>query len=191
MRKDFVYFSCNITPSTQGAIISSSISMGLSYCCCTATNTICQSCLGSTAEYTTGRKRSVLLLSVGIVLALYFQYTIGPGIVTDSKASSETTSHRTGFIKKFIMNHHTTGIYNAWYTDCHDKYERSIGGNETEDIDARNTFITTCGGNAGVYRTMFITTMFFLLSAIATKVSPVLNRQIWPAKFVVRESLLK
>ncbi len=40
-----------------------------------------------------------------------------------------------------------------------------------------------CVGNAAVYRPTFVSTIFFLISAIATKTNPRLNREAWPAKF--------
>jgi len=42
-----------------------------------------------------------------------------------------------------------------------------------------------CAGNAGVFRPMAIVTWFFAISAVATKVQPSLNRQVWPAKYAM------
>jgi len=68
--------------SRQGAAISQAVTLGVSYCCCTVSGSLCNACLGSTAEGTTGRKRSVLLLSLATSIALWFQYAVGPAIVS-------------------------------------------------------------------------------------------------------------
>jgi hypothetical protein len=57
------------------------ISLAAVYCCCTAGASLCNSCFGTVAPGTTGRKRSVLLLGLAIAVALWFQYNVGPGIV--------------------------------------------------------------------------------------------------------------
>jgi hypothetical protein len=45
--------------------------------------------------------------------------------------------------------------------------------------------IEQCAGNAGVLRPMSIATIFFLISAVASKIRPSLNKEVWPAKFSV------
>jgi len=62
----------------MGAAISSALTMGMTWCFCTAAGSLCQACFGSTAEGTTGRKRSVLLLTIATALSLWFQYSVGP-----------------------------------------------------------------------------------------------------------------
>ena len=52
--------------------------LGIAYCCCNSAGSLCNTCLGSTSAGTTGRKRSVLLLSLTISLALAFQYLLAP-----------------------------------------------------------------------------------------------------------------
>lgn len=66
---------------SQGAAISSAVSLGLSYCVCNAANSLCEACLGTTAAGTTGRKRSVLLLTLAIVCAFWFEYHVSSLIV--------------------------------------------------------------------------------------------------------------
>jgi len=147
----------------QGAAISSSITLGLSYCCCTAAGSLCNACLGSTAEGTTGRKRSVLLLSLAIALALWFQYAVGPAIVSQKGWIWSTYRWMPGVGKI---------VYHAWFDGC-SQYEND------------KAMLEICAGNAGVFRPMAIVTWFFAISAVATKVQPSLNRQVWPAKYAM------
>lgn len=147
----------------QGAAISSSLTMGLSYCCFTAAGSLCNACLGSTAEGTTGRKRSVLLLTAAVILALWFQYAFGPAIVSQK-----------GYIWKAYRFLPGVGkvIYRAWHDGC------------TDYVD-NTAMLEQCAGNAGVFRPMAITTIFFIIMAVASKVQPRLNREVWPAKYAV------
>mmetsp|Transcript_14017 Transcript_14017/g.23780 ORF Transcript_14017/g.23780 Transcript_14017/m.23780 type:complete len:457 (-) Transcript_14017:285-1655(-) len=140
----------------------STVSLGLAYCCCTQTGNLCNSCLGSTAEGTSGRKRAVLLLVMAILVAFWFQYSVGPSIVTES-----------GWIWRTYRAIPGTGrlVYSAWSDSSCSSYEGKL--------------LSQCAGNAGVYRPMFLTTVFFLISAIAVHANPSLNREAWPAKYTV------
>lgn len=135
--------------------------MGLTYCCCTALGSLTQSCLGTTAPGTTGRKRSVLLLTIAIAIALWFQYSVGPGIVGQS-----------GWIWDFYRWIPGMGkmVFKAWQDDC-------------EPYKENAELLRQCAGNAGVYRPMAVSTLFFIIQAIATHVQPSLNREVWPAKY--------
>jgi hypothetical protein len=147
--------------------------MGLTYCCCTAGSSLCQSCFGSTAEGTTGRKRSVLLLALTILLALWFQYSVGPAIVSNNN-SGDSDSDSAGWfltIFRWIPGLGST-VRSAWYDPC-------IAYKDDEPLLAQ------CAGNAGVYRPCAVATLFYLLSAVATKVQPRLNREAWPAKYAL------
>jgi len=144
--------------------------MGVSYCCCTAAGSLCNACLGSTAEGTTGRKRSVLLLSIAIAVALWFEYAVGPAIVASS-------SSKTGWGALRWIPGLGKMVYRAWYDDCAVYYD----SNNNKDDD--KAMLEVCAGNAGVYRAMAVTTFFFAAQAVATKVQPSLNRQAWPAKY--------
>ena len=42
-----------------------------------------------------------------------------------------------------------------------------------------------CAGNAGVFRPTFLTTIYFLGNAVAVHIVPSLNREAWPAKYVL------
>lgn len=140
----------------------STLSMCCTYIACSSASSLCTACFGSTAPGTTGRKRSALLLLLTIFLALVFQYYVAPQIVSP-----------TGYIKAFetipgIGKH----VFKAWGDGC-DKY------------DGHKDLVRDCVGNNGVYRPTFAATIFFLLAAAATKCNPNLNREAWPAKYVM------
>jgi Serine incorporator (Serinc) len=147
--------------------------MGLSYCFCTAAGSLCNSCFGSTAEGTTGRKRSVLLLTMAIAAALYLQYAVGPAIVSQS-----------GWIWKTYRLIPGLGqpVYRAWYDSC---ARYSVNSSKNDDDD-KMILLKQCAGNAGAYRPMAVATFFFAIMAVAAKVQPSLNREAWPAKYTVR-----
>jgi len=140
------------------------ISLAALYCCCTASNSLCQACFGTTGPGTTGRKRSVLLLTIAIVTALWFQYVVGPSIVSQS-----------GWIWKSYRAIPGSGkfIYRAWHDDCADVYE------DQPDLLAQ------CAGNSGVFRPMFLAFFYFVVNAIVTSVIPHLNKEAWPAKYAL------
>ena len=146
---------------TQGAAISQAVTLGVSYCCCNVAGSLCHACLGSTAEGTTGRKRSVLLLSLAIALALWFQYAVGPAIVSQKGWIWSTYRWMPGAGK---------WVYHAWFDSCA-AYQKDTA------------LLEVCAGNAGVYRPMAVASLFFAVSAVASKVQPSMNRQVWPAKY--------
>lgn len=149
------------THSTQGAAISSSLSMGLTYCCCSASSRLCQACFGSTTG-TTGRKRSVLLLLLAIILSLWMQYSLGPALVLQKG--------RLWYLESFLPG---SGVLtHAWKDDCA-PYAHDEG------------LLAQCAGNAGVYRMTAVTAIFFTLLAMATRFEPALNRDAWPAKYAL------
>jgi hypothetical protein len=151
----------------QGAIISYTIVNTVLYSGFYMVSSLCNAALGSTAEGTTGRKRSVLLLTTAICMALWFQYSLGPSIVNNSKDS--------GAWRYYTMLPGLNNIiYKSWYTSC------SQYGD--------NMFVLEqCAGNVGVYRPMAFATLFFIISSIASKIRPSLNKEVWPAKFSVRD----
>ena len=140
------------------------ISMAAVWCFCSAGQSLCQACFGTVAVGTTGRKRSVLLLAMVIATALWFRYSIGPGI-----------AGQTGWIGR--ITRYVPGaknlVYTAWTDSCTD-----LEGDE----DGLGT-VEECAGNAGVYRPTFLATLYFLINAVATKHVPTLNREAWPAKY--------
>lgn len=149
----------------MGAAISSTLSLGITYCCASVTGSLCNSCLGSTAAGTTGRKRSVLLLTIATAVALYFQYVVGPAIVSQS-----------GTVWKMYRWVPGVGkwVYASWHDDC--------AAYDLED-HSEQKLMEQCAGNAGVYRPTAVATLFFAVSAIATRFQPHLNREAWPAKY--------
>jgi len=145
----------------MGAVISA-IQLGIAYCFCNAAGSLCNTCLGSTAAGTTGRKRSVLLLSITVFLALLFQYSLAPYILSDEGWFS-TIRKTPGLAKR---------MYNCWTQGC------------DEFLDEPDLY-KQCVSTAGVCRPTFVATLFFLLQAVATKFNPQLNREAWPAKYGV------
>jgi serine incorporator 1/3 len=160
-----VVFFTTHTRCKKGAAISTSLTMGASYCCMSAIGSVCNACLGSTAAGTTGRKRSVLLLTLAVVLALWFQYAVGPAIVTQKGALWKTY--------RFIPGMGSM-VYGAWSKECLQYYDKKD-----------TTLLEQCAGRAGVMRPMAIATLFFAIMAIATNVQPRLNRELWPAKYTI------
>lgn len=141
------------------------ISMAAIYCCCSAASSLCNACFGTVAVGTTGRKRSVLLLAIVIASALWFQYNVGPSIVS-----------QTGWVWKMytIIPSTRKFVYSNWYDSCDELYP-----------DAPDEVIEDCAGNAGVFRPTFLSTLYFLVNAAATRFSPKLNREAWPAKYAL------
>lgn len=141
------------------------ISMAAIYCCCTAGSSLCNACFGTVSVGTTGRKRSVLLLAMAIASSLWFQYYLGPSIVG-----------KNGWlwnIYKMVPGTQKL-VFGAWNDSCVAQYP-----------DATDDVIADCAGNAGVYRPTFLSTMYFLINAIATRFAPTLNREAWPAKYAL------
>lgn len=141
--------------------------MGVTWCVCTAAGSLCQACFGSTAVGTTGRKRSVLLLTIATTIALWFQYSVGPAIVTKSGMLWKLYSAIPGLGKI---------LFNAWHQSCADRYDNG---------DSNTELLQQCAGKAGVMRPMAVAALFFAIQAVATNLQPSLNREAWPAKYVV------
>lgn len=144
--------------------IASTVQLGLAYCCCNTTSSLCNTCLGSTSPGTTGRKRSVLLFTLTITFALLFQYSLAPSVINQN-GWWKIYSSIPGLGKQ---------MYTSWTNGC-----------EVYDQEDTMDLFKQCVANAGVYRPTFVSTLFFLISAIATKTNPRLNREGWPAKFGV------
>jgi len=134
--------------------------LGLAYCCCNSAGSLCNTCLGSTSAGTTGRKRSVLLLSISIMLALTFQYCVAPYVISDSN----------WFHKARLVPGLAKRLYQSFIDGC------DADGDDTHQFEQ-------CVANAAVYRPTAIASLFFFLAAAATKVNPHMNRLAWPAKY--------
>jgi len=148
----------------MGAILPT-LQLGLAYCCCNTTSSLCNTCFGSTDANTSGRKRSVLLLSLSIAFALLFQYSVAPSIVQQTSTWWNLYKRIPGLGKL---------MYHAWMDGCRD---------ETANDSIVQPFYSQCAGNAGVYRPTCCSTFFFIVSAIATYSNPKLNKAGWPAKY--------
>mmetsp|Transcript_9947 Transcript_9947/g.24195 ORF Transcript_9947/g.24195 Transcript_9947/m.24195 type:complete len:504 (+) Transcript_9947:226-1737(+) len=144
------------------------ISLAAVYCVCSAAQSLCQACFGTVAVGTTGRKRSVLLLAMVIASALWFRYYVGPGIAGQTGWMGKITRYVPGARNL---------VYDAWTSSCLEKEEENE--NENEGLDT----VEECAGNAGVYRPTFLSTLYFLVNAVATRYHPALNREAWPAKY--------
>ncbi|KAL7546260.1 hypothetical protein ACHAWF_009594 [Thalassiosira exigua] len=168
--------------SGQGAAISSTVSMAATYCACASASSLCHACLGQTSPGTSGRRRSVLLLALSVLLALTFQYSVAPAILSDERGWWKVAKATPGVGGR---------IYRAWTDGCVGYLGAEVAeaaANADEDEASSSSTkgpYEQCAGNAGVYRPTFVSFLFFSISAVATYFRPGLNRQVWPAKYGV------
>lgn len=152
-----IHISLHACCASQGAYIS----LGVTYCASKAVCSLCNSCFGSTAAGTTGRKRSALLLSATVALALFFQYSLAPAII-----------NKTGWWKAWSS---IPGlgkmVYQAWMDDCLGRYGEDAA------------LVKVCVQNSGVYRPTAFAALLYAAMAVATNMRPSLNREAWPAKY--------
>lgn len=139
------------------------LATGLTFCCCTACSSLVGACLGNDKpstippSVTSGRKRSVLLLVLALVLSLVLQYAITPWIVQNSN------NQWTGYMAQ------------NWLDGC--QYgDAATGGLTWEE---------SCVGNHGVYRVCAAAVLLFILLALVVLGKPTFNREVWPAKYVL------
>ena len=130
----------------MGSVISSAVSLSVTYCACSSASSICNVCLGSTSPQTTGRRRSVVLLILAVVLSLLFQYSLAPAILEKGE-------------EKWSIIGSTIGkrIFNSWTSGCESYSEDQIG---------------QCAANAGVYRPTFLSFVFFAIAAVTSSIRP-------------------
>eukprot|EP00804_Cyclotella_cryptica_P020733 CCRYP_003500-RA/>CCRYP_003500-RA protein AED:0.30 eAED:0.30 QI:458/1/1/1/0/0/2/152/485 len=150
--------------------ISSTLSLGLSYCAFSSVSSICNACLGTTAPNTSGRRRSVLLLALAVMLALYFQYSLAPAIL----------GNNSGWWGIFRSIPGLGRLISASWTDGCEIYLK-----EGESVDQLPRSYEECVGKAGVYRPTFCAFLFFSIASIASYFKPSLNRSVWPAKYSI------
>jgi hypothetical protein len=80
---------------------------------------------------------------------------------------------------------------NAWTDGCQNNYNDDNSITMMDSLllsgqkDGYTPYTTQCVANYAVYRPTFVSTLFFLISAIASKLQPSLNRQAWPAKYAL------
>jgi hypothetical protein len=98
---------------------------------------------------------------LAVLLALWFQYQVGPSIVSQK-----------GWVWKGYRAIPGMGkmTYHAWHDSC-------------AQYKDHHEWMAQCAGIAGVMRPTFLATLFFTVSAVATKFVPTLNREAWPAKY--------
>mmetsp|Transcript_42636 Transcript_42636/g.89470 ORF Transcript_42636/g.89470 Transcript_42636/m.89470 type:complete len:489 (+) Transcript_42636:153-1619(+) len=156
----------------MGAAISSTLSLGLTYCACSSASSICNACLGQTSPHTSGRRRSVLLLALSVLLALSFQYSLAPAIVGDESGTWWKIA-RKGPVGKHV--------FKGWTDGCDGYLDES----EAQGAEALAGPYGQCAGNAGVYRPTFFSFLFFVFAAVASYLRPTLNREVWPAKYCI------
>eukprot|EP00559_Dactyliosolen_fragilissimus_P003797 CAMPEP_0184869168 /NCGR_PEP_ID=MMETSP0580-20130426/33192_1 /TAXON_ID=1118495 /ORGANISM="Dactyliosolen fragilissimus" /LENGTH=432 /DNA_ID=CAMNT_0027370487 /DNA_START=242 /DNA_END=1540 /DNA_ORIENTATION=+ len=99
-----------------------------------------------------------------IFAALVFQYILAPGIVNED-------------IKWWNAYRKIPGMGKQMYKSFID------GCESYQEDESKHDLYVQCVSNSGVYRPTFLSTIFFLCSAIATKSNPLLNREAWPAKY--------
>jgi hypothetical protein len=100
---------------------------------------------------------------MAIIMALWFQYSVGPSIVNQE-----------GWVWKTYRAIPGSGkmVYNAWHDSC-------------EEYADQPDLLNQCAGNAGAYRPTFLAAIYFSTNAIATRIVPSLNREAWPAKYAL------
>ncbi|KAL7483579.1 hypothetical protein ACHAW6_009210 [Cyclotella cf. meneghiniana] len=146
----------------MSALIAAAVS-GVAFCFCTATASLCSSCCGNDKPSSvppganSGRKRSVLLLALSVIVALIFQYAVAPKLQSDQLAAY------TPYIGEYLVN--------AWTAGC------------TQSGSA--DLVQVCSGNSGVYRASFAAFVFFFIFGIAAYCKPTANREAWVAKYVL------
>eukprot|EP00956_Cyclotella_meneghiniana_P012992 scaffold18576_cov51-Cyclotella_meneghiniana.AAC.6 len=138
------------------------IASALTFCCCTATASLFSSWCGNDKpsnvppSANSGRKRSVLLLALSVVVALIFQYALAPRLLPDEIAGY------TPYVGTYLVE--------SWTGGC---------------TDLSSDLIPVCSGNSGVYRASFSSFLFFILFGIAARCRPTANREAWPAKYIL------
>lgn len=155
----------------MGGTISSTVSLAVTYCACTSASSICNACLGQTSPHTSGRRRSVLLLALSVLLALTFQYSVAPAILGDGNSWWNVVKKTPGVGKH---------IFGSWTDGC----EGYLTDTNAADSMSGKAY-GQCTGNAGVYRPTFFSFLFFAVASIASYFRPSLNREVWPAKYCV------
>jgi hypothetical protein len=138
------------------------IASALSFCCCTATASLFSSWCGNDKpsnvppSANSGRKRSVLLLALSVVVALVFQYAVAPRLQPNEVAGY------TPYIGTYLVE--------TWTGGC---------------TELSSDLVVVCSGNSGVYRASFSAFAFFILFGIAAWCRPTANREAWPAKYIL------
>ena len=142
---------------------------GVTWCCCSATASLCGSWCGNDKpstvppSATSGRKRSVLLLAFSVVVALIYQYALAPNFYSSPADTTISSQIAAQAASKIGWDY----LADAWTSGC-------------DDLSDELTQV--CSGNAGVYRAAAAAFVFFISFGIAAKCRPTANREAWPAK---------
>lgn len=153
----------------MGQIISCAV-MSVTWCACTASASLLTACCGTDKPSTvppganSGRKRSVLLMFLAMVISFIFQYWVAGAVVEPNEEFEFSAT-------EIAKDQATNFFKDNWLNGC-EQYE-------SEELRVR------CVGNSGVYRAASAATLFFLLAAIAVKCKPSFNREAWPAKYIL------
>lgn len=156
----------------MGQIVSC-VAMSVTWCFCTAMGSLFTSCFGNDKasnippSASSGRRRSVLLLVMTVLLCFLFQYVLAPEIL-----DIQTRIDSNRIVQYVAPETALNFIEKTWRSGCND-----VG----DDPD----LILRCVANAGVYRVCACTTIFFILAAIAVRLKRTANREAWPAKYVL------
>lgn len=146
--------------------------MSASWCFCTALGSLLSSCCGNDKDssvppsVTSGRKRSIFLLTLSIGFAFFFQYFVGPKII-------QYNDNIAGPVKY---------VANAWLDGC-EQYAAAAADDDNNNNN--NDLQGACSGNAGVYRAATSAFFFFILAALGAYCKPTANREAWVAKYTL------
>jgi hypothetical protein len=108
----------------------------------------------------------VLLLFLSLALQLAFQFGVAPFLV-------DQQTNATDSIISSSLNDNI--VQDAWMDGC-EKYQND--NNEPH-------LFRVCVENNGNFRVAAVTTLFFLVAALAAFCKPTANREAWPAKFIL------
>ncbi|CAB9519563.1 Serine incorporator 1 [Seminavis robusta] len=155
----------------MGQLLSCVVVSG-TWCLCTATGSLLTACCGNDKKSTepvganSGRKRSVLLMVIAMIVSFVFQYWVASAVVESYEKDEIELS-----VSALAKEQATNFFQDSWLDGC----------TEYESSELRER----CVGNSGVYRAASAATLFFLLAAIAVKCKPSFNREVWPAKYIL------
>jgi len=162
----------------MGQLISC-VAMSVSWCVCSAMGSLLTACCGNDKASTiapganSGRKRSVLLMVLAMLISFFFQYWVAAAVVEslDPEANRVDLLNTTmaKIATSVVKDQSTNFIKDSWLDGCRNY---ALADNRER-----------CVGNAGVYRAASAATLFFLLAAITVKCKPSFNREVWPAKY--------
>ena len=138
----------------------------------------CESFLGNGETFAAQRKGSVVLLSLSIILAIFFQYFFVPELFLVDKSHSffwHAMTSLTGLDQ--VIDRAWRSGYCATNFGSGDKYD--------------SRYYQDCVGNTGVFRPTSIAFLFFFISMIFSIIQPPISnaasssRSWWPEKYLI------